>query len=491
MTSCAVASDELAEYTIADSTGDWGFPSPYAHYARGPGYIRMSFIFDTLVWKDDQGYVPALAENWDYLEDENAYLLDLRDDVYWQDGVKFDADDVVFTADYTDDYPYMWVDSTVIERAEKVDDYQVKLYLSEPYAPFMDNVACTLPILPEHVWEDVTNPAGFKDDEALVGTGPYVLKDYNRALGTYLYEANEDYYQGAPRVNRLKFVKMPDQTTPAALGRSVSAASVPPEAVSQLEGSGLEVVKASHDWNAKLMINHQKEPFSDPDFRRALAYAIDRENLVEITQRGLAEVGSPGMIPQDGIWYNSEVEQYDYDPELAEEIISDLGYEGEEVELIFAERGTTGWPGERVAEKVEQQLEAVGLDVTMRSLDGATLDTKVVEWDFDLALLGHGGLGGDPDVLRRMTLDDILNSVRYYEDDDLIDLLEEQQFEMDRDNRGDIIDEAQELYALDLPALTLYYPNWYWAHNGEVDLFYTKGGIAIGVPLPLNKMAFL
>jgi peptide/nickel transport system substrate-binding protein len=47
------ADGEVAEYTIADATGDWGFPSPYAHYSRGPGYVRMSFIFDTLVWKDD------------------------------------------------------------------------------------------------------------------------------------------------------------------------------------------------------------------------------------------------------------------------------------------------------------------------------------------------------------------------------------------------------------------------------------------------------
>ncbi|MDN5347754.1 MAG: peptide/nickel transport system substrate-binding protein [Clostridia bacterium] len=54
-------------YTVADPTGDWGFPSPYAHYARGPGYVRMSFIFDTLVWKDAKGFIPALARDWQYL----------------------------------------------------------------------------------------------------------------------------------------------------------------------------------------------------------------------------------------------------------------------------------------------------------------------------------------------------------------------------------------------------------------------------------------
>jgi len=488
----AAADHEVAEYTIADATGDWGFPSPYAHYSRGPGYVRMSFVFDTLVWKDDKGYLPALAEDWEFVEDENAYLFDLRDDVTWHDGEAFTADDVVFTVDYIQDHPYQWVDSGIIDRAEAVGDRSVKLYLSEPYAPFMDLVACTLPILPEHVWDGVSDPASFRDDEALVGTGPFRLSNYNKALGTYLYEAYDGYYLGAPKVGRIIFDKMSDQTTPAALKQgSVDAASVPPEVVLQLGGEGFEVIEGSHDWNAKLMINHQKEPFSDSEFRRALALAIDREALVDVTQRGQALVGSLGLVPPDSEWYNPDVEEYEYDPDLAREIISDLGLAGEEVEVLVAERGIVGWPGSRVAELIEEQLEDAGLDVTLRSLDGATQDTLVMAWDFDLALLGHGGLGADPDYLRRMTLDETLNSARYYEDGDLVALLEEQQSETDEDDRADMIFEAQELYAEDLPAITLYYPNWYWAHNGEVDLFFTKGGIAIGVPIPLNKMAFL
>ncbi|MFP4642248.1 MAG: ABC transporter substrate-binding protein, partial [Dehalococcoidia bacterium] len=82
--------EETAEapltYTIADATGDWGYPSPYTHYSRGPGYIRMSFIFDTLVWKDESKFVSALAKDWEYLESENAYVFNLREDVTWHDG---------------------------------------------------------------------------------------------------------------------------------------------------------------------------------------------------------------------------------------------------------------------------------------------------------------------------------------------------------------------------------------------------------------------
>ncbi|MGD9912235.1 ABC transporter substrate-binding protein, partial [Methanothrix sp.] len=89
--------EEIPVYTIADTTGDWGYPSPYLHYSRGPGYVRMSFIFDTLVWKDQNGFVPALAESWEYLEGENAYLFNLNPNVKWHDGEPFTANDVVFT----------------------------------------------------------------------------------------------------------------------------------------------------------------------------------------------------------------------------------------------------------------------------------------------------------------------------------------------------------------------------------------------------------
>jgi len=84
---CApTAPSAVVTYTISDPTGDWGYPSPYLRYSRGPGHIRMSFIFDTLVWKDASGFIPALAEDWEYIEADNAYLFRLQHGVTWHDG---------------------------------------------------------------------------------------------------------------------------------------------------------------------------------------------------------------------------------------------------------------------------------------------------------------------------------------------------------------------------------------------------------------------
>ncbi len=491
------AGDSPRVYTIADSTGDWGFPSPYGHYSRGPGYIRMSFIFDTLVWKDASGFVPALAENWWYDEASNTYTFNLRRDITWHDGEKFTARDVVFTVNYMKEHPYSMIDLTAVESAAEVDDYTVKIKLDKPYAPFLENVAGTMPVLPEHIWRDVQEPESFTGAGALVGTGPFKLVDYSREHGTYLYEAYDDYYGGRPLVDRIRFVKVSEEMAMSELQKGgVNAAEIKPETVEGMEKAGFTVISGPSFWNAKLMINHKKEPFSSPEFRRALAYAIDRGELVDVVARGHAVTASPGMIPPDTHWHNPKVEQYRYNPEKARELLGELGYELRdgvfyregrplEVELLVSERFA------RDGELIAVQLAGAGIKVELRSLEAKTLDNRVQNWEFELALSGHGGIGGDPVFMNQMITGENFNSARYNANQELNKLLEEQVQEMDLEARKKMVDRLQEVYAAEVPALSLYYPRWYFCHDGGVELYYTAGGIGTGVPLPLNKMAFV
>ena len=94
---------------IADGRGDWGSPNPYRHYPRGPGYIRLAWVFDTLIWKDKDGYVPALAQKWSYEPKEMVFSFELCPKAKWHDGKPLTADDVVFTVGYFKKHPYRWV----------------------------------------------------------------------------------------------------------------------------------------------------------------------------------------------------------------------------------------------------------------------------------------------------------------------------------------------------------------------------------------------
>lgn len=493
---CTSSQAQVTSYTVADDTGDWGYPSPYSHYSRGPGYTRMSFLFETLVWKDDSSFVPALAKDWEYVEEENAYVFKLRNDVTWHDGTRFTAEDVVFTFNYTKQYPYQWVDSSIVKSVEAIDEYTVKLYLSQLYAPFFQDVAGTQPIIPKHIWQDVTEPEKFNDAEAVIGTGPYTLADYSREHGTYLYTAYADYYLGKPVVEEIKFIKVSAEMTPAAVKEGlVNAGSVPPEIVSEMKEKGLTIITAPYAWNAKLTINHQKEPLSSKQFRRALAYAIDREALVQITQRGHALAGSPGMIPPTSDWYNPDTPQYRYDPAKTRQLLEGLGYKVEggfltkdgtalELELVVTSKF------KEVGQFIKQQLEEVGIKIDFKTLEAKTVDSKVEAWGFDLSIYGHGGLY-EPSILNRVILGKGFNSARYQSNQTLTQLLQAQLSEMEAKTRKDLVFQIQEIYAEDLPALTLYYPNWYWAHDGSVNLFYTKDGMASGVPIPLNRLSFV
>jgi len=139
---------------------------------------------------------------------------------------------------------------------------------------------------------------------------------------------------------------------------------------------------------------------------------------------------------------------------------------------------------------VKRQLEDLGIHIDLQGLEPKTLDSKVLHWQFQLALSGHGGLY-EPSFLKRAVLDEGFNSARYSGNAELTRLILAQMEEMDPARRREIVFRAQELYAEDLPDLTLYYPNWYWAHSGKVGISYIRTGIAIGIPIPLDKQAFV
>jgi peptide/nickel transport system substrate-binding protein len=497
--SCSTSPMKVSSYTIADTTGDWGYPSPYLHYARGPGYTRMSFIFETLVWKDASGFIPQLAKEWEYVAEENAYIFKLHKNVTWHDGEKFTAEDVIFTIDYVKTHPNPFVTligPSGVTKIEAIDDYTVKLYLEQTHAPFLNDIAGTLAIIPKHIWEGVDDPKSLTGPEAAIGTGPYTLVDYSKEHSTYLYKAYADYYLGKPFVDEIKFVKISEEMIPAALKEgSVSAGDIPPEIVFEMEEAGLTVITAPASWNAKLTINHKKEPLSSKQFRQALAYAIDRESLVQITQRGYALAGSPGMMPPTSDWYNPDTPQYEYDPAKARALLEGLGYEmkdgyftkdGKALELELLATAQFKEDGQFI----KQQLEEAGIKIDFRTMEAKTVDAKVEAWDFDLSIYGHGGLY-EPSILKRVIMDEGFNSARYTSNETLNQLLEAQLTEMDAEKRKELVFQIQEVYAEDLPALTLYYPKWYWAHDGTVNLFYTMDGMASGIPIPLNRISFV
>jgi peptide/nickel transport system substrate-binding protein len=471
----------------------------------------MHFIFDTLVWKNETaGPIPLLAEDWEYIAEENAYVFNLVENAKWHDGEPVTADDVAFTIAYMKEHPYGWVVLKSVDRGEATGPHTVKIYMKSPYAPFMEDIGGTMPILPEHIWKDVADPMDFVEDAAFIGSGPFKYADFSKEHGTYRYVAFDEYYLGRPAIDQLIYVKAGDPQIALQHGE-VDFADVKPDMVDAMEELGFVVIAGPHYWNKKLMINHNKAPLDDIAFRQALCYAINQSEFVDKSLRGHGKPASYGLISSESVWASPNVPDYPYNPDKAKEMISTLGYElGDdgiftkdgkplELQVLVSMIGVGGQPTpDRDGEILKNQLEKVGIQISLTSLDTKVVDTKVINWDFDLAISGHGGIGGDPKILYEKAIQvpgakPSPNTARYNKSEELNELLNDLMHEMDPEKRRAAVHEAQNVYARELPSISLYYPTWYYAYNPDagVEWFYTIGGIAKGIPIPQNKLALI
>lgn len=503
------AGAEVRQLRIADGRGDWGYPNPFLHYPRGPGYVRMSWIFDTLVWKDEDDLIPALARRWSYDHQRQAYTFELHPEAQWHDGQPLTADDVVFTVKYYQKHPYHWISVDDIDRAEARDEHTVTIYLTRPSAPFLADIGGTMPILPRHIWKEVDDPRRFKEPRAFVGSGPFVFRDFNQARGSYLYEAFADYYQGRPVIDRLIYLRS-DQPLVSLTTGQVDLAQIRPEMTDQLRQRGFTVITDERGWNKKLLINHRRPPFNQRQFRHALAHAIDRQEIVDRAHRGFGVPASYGLLSVDHDMYNPDTPVYRPDPAMARQLLEDLGYRADgdgyyhrdgqplQVELLASPLTVGGeTAAHRDGEVIRRQLNAVGIRVKLVNQEQATTDSRISNWNFELAISGHGGISGDPKILTEMISAKhgagSVNSARFDDNRELNQLLTEQLTTMDPAQRRKKVHRIQELHARELPAIPLYYPESAAAYNPAqgVKWFYTRGGIGKGIPLPQNKVSLL
>lgn len=501
--------DNIKEIRIADGKGDWGYPNPYRHYPRGPGYIRMSMVYDTLVWKNQDGYIPALAESWSWNQEKMAFTFKLNPAAKWHDGRPVTAADVVFTIEYFKKHPYNWISTSSIDRAEAPDGSTVVIYLSKPYAPFLSDIGGTMPIMPKHVWEKVDDPKAYNGHGAYLGSGPYVFKDFNKAKGTYLYEAFPDYYQGRPRAARLIYIKSGKPLISLCSGQA-DVANIKPDMAPALEKKGMVILSDKRGWNKKLMINHRKAPFNDRRFRAALAHAIDQQEIIDKAHRGYGSPASFGLLSKDHDMYNPDTPTYEHDRAKAAQLLESLGYKKNKegfyardgklltVEILVSNISVAGESVvDRDGEVIRRQLEQIGIKVDLLNLEQATTDSRVKKWDFDLAVSGHGGLMGDARIINEMISSKYgagsVNSARFEENAELLKLLDDQMLEMDEEKRKAIVYKIQEVYARELPAISLFYPETLTAYNPKkgVQWYYTKGGVCKGIPIAQNKMSLL
>ncbi len=482
--------------------GFWGHPTPFG-FNRGPGYMRASLIFDSLCWRDASGQtIPWLATDWQVSDDGKTWTFNLRQGVRWHDGRPFTADDVVFTFEYGKTHPdvgWFMVQLGEVESVTKEGDYRVAIHLKRPFAPFLQTVAEPMFIIPRHIWEKVADPKSYVEPDAFIGTGAYRLIEYSKEEGTYLYEANPDFFLGEPYVRRIEFVPVSDEAL-SLLNGDIAAfdkfGGVNEEFLAPFRKDPFQIKQAPGEWGMFLYFNLEKEtPLRDIRVRQAIAHAIDRQALLDRVLLGFGDKGNPGFLPPSNPYYNPNVPDYPYDLEKAKALLAEAGYDGRPIRLAYSPDWIMASP--RVVEILKAGFDPIGLKVEMVIMDQGTIDAAAQEGNYEMLITGFGGLGGDPDQLRRMFHSRSqmvgFSRARGYQNPEFDQLADAQVSMMDPAERRRAVDRMQAILAEDLPVVALYYTARVVVYNAGVfdNWYYTPGGFGGGVPMPYNKHQFI
>lgn len=467
---------DTAKPVIRLTGGDWGYPTPYAHYPRGPGGFKMCLIFDGLLERGPEGIIPWLAKSWTVSPDGCTYTFKIRGNVMWHDGTPLTAKDVVFSLKYASRYPAVWsqIDSRELKTISMADTQTVVTTTTAPKASLLYRLGRTR-IIPEHIWAEIERPREFTGAQAVIGSGPFRLTHYNREQGIYRFEPFEDFWGPEIAVNGIQFIPVSQEILAFENG-TIDLARVPPDTVKKIQATaGVKLLRSPGFWGYRLLFNPDRKPLlGELEFRKAFAYAINRQELVNKVARGAAQPGNPGILPPDHRMYNAHAKQYALDRKRARRLIQlvrerkNPAQSPAEIRILVSNRNREV----RLATLIRQQLTNIGIQLKIQSCDGKTRDAKVRSGDYELAIIGHGGWGANADYLyerfypaSESSDSPAASGNRVEISEELAETLGQLHQQTDTRRRHKLAIKAQHKLAAELPELPLYYTTGYVAYR--------------------------
>ncbi|WP_083913944.1 ABC transporter substrate-binding protein [Ilumatobacter nonamiensis] len=370
------------------------------HTRLGPIFNKLySWDYGPDVPQFGKTAVPELAAELPEISDDGlTYTIQLRDDVYWQDlppvnGRQFTADDVVATMEaYRSTFQGAMIER--VETIEAIDDFTVQLNLSEQFSPLSNNLANhQFWMLPAEAFDEAS---GY-DPEAPVGTGPFELESHEFDVAT-TYVRNDNYWKTDDNGNQLPYLdefRIAVIKDAAARNAAFIAGEIDLLGDAGSSREGYEQLKQDYpdgqyllalgEGLSRMALSCKVEPFNDPDVRRAISLAIDREGLGENVWGGGA-ITSPISLafPDFSLPEEERLEAYRYDLEAAQQLLADAGYpDGFELTVLTTEVYGPAYTAQ--TEWVVADLEALGIDVTLETLDyGTYIERGNVTLDFEM-----------------------------------------------------------------------------------------------------------
>ncbi len=431
---------------------------PHIHNET-PSANVTSQIFDRLFLRDqNMELVPKLAKEYEIV-DELTWKVSLKEEIVFHNGEPFTADAVKFSIERIIDpetqSPQM-PNYSMIDRVDIVDDYTVKIITKEPYPLLLGRLSLLAIVPPEYIQE--VGREGFAENP--IGTGPFVFESWERDEEIVL-KANNDYWQGEPTFQEVVFRTIPENSVRIAELKSGSAdliVNVPPHQVEEVDHSpGLKVKSVPSGRIIFVQWVTDKEGVtSDPIVRQAIQHAVHQEDIIESILEGFARpLDQP--LTEDDFGYHPGIQPREYDPNKAQELLAEHGYEDPVLIVIDSPAGRYAMDKE-VAEAIKGQLEQAGFQVDLRFNEWGVHVNKILEREMEGGyLIGWGSSLFDADA----TLYSNFHStqrISFYENDRVDELLEQARSTLDESSRKAYYHEAIEIITDEAAVLPLYQP---------------------------------
>ncbi|MBU9714367.1 ABC transporter substrate-binding protein [Evansella tamaricis] len=440
-------------------------------------------IYESLLRFNENSFEvePSLAESWEVADDNVTYTFKLREGVKFHDGTDFNAEAVLTNYErwsdpshefaFTDDgYAYSVYgnqfggfkgdEGHIIDEINIINDYEIEFVLKEPFGAFLQNVAMS--------YFAITSPAALAEhgpaiNENPVGTGPFKFvswtKDDNITLDKF-----EDYWmEGYPKLDRVIFQVIPDNSarlTALRAGEIDIMDGLNPDDYETIQNeAGLQAFERETNNFGYLGFNLEREPFDNVLVRKAMHHAVDKEGLISLLYAGLAEPAK-NPLPPAYLGYNDSLTPYEYNPELARELLAEAGFEdGFEFDLWAMPVARPYMPdAERAAEVLQANFADIGLTANIVTMEWATYLDEVSAGSQDVFMLGWSGTNGDSDyflgnLLGTQGIPD--SNSTFYSNADVDALLAEARTTVDEGERAALYEEALAIIHEDTPMITL------------------------------------
>lgn len=434
----------------------------------------------------DGSTVPWLAESWEASDDGLTLTFHLRDGVKWSDGEPFTATDVATT--FTLQQQIVEGSFPYVEGVKATDDSTAVFTLSEPFSPGLFEVGQQI-IVPDHVWADQSEPDRFENPEP-VGTGPYT-EISNFQTQSFDLLPNPNYWQ--PDKQQIAGVRMlafagNDGANLAAINGDVDWA---PQFMPDIQTTYIDRdPEHRHYWfpptgsMVNWQLNTTAEKFSDPEVRKALSLAIDREQIVDVGMAGYTiPADCSGLSGSYETWKDASLDGecgwIAFDPDEAGKMLDEAGYElgsdgtrttpnGEPFAFDISVGSTsTDWLS--VANIISQNLADIGVTATVNAPDWAAVTAGYEQGDFDSGIVWSDNAPTPYQYYRSLMSSETLKPVgeqtfsnyHRFSDEKADELIDAFAATSDEAEQHDIVNQLQQLYVDDAPVVPLFPgPEW-------------------------------